>query len=306
MSAERVLVTGATGFIGSHVARALRREGARVRVLARAAAVVAGFEVVSGSVNDAAAVAAAVEGVDTVYHFAAFSDVTGSVRNPVEAYESGNRGTFLLLEACRTAGVSRFVYCSTARAYGRPLYVPIDERHPLQAHEPYGGTKLAGEIWAQVYHHTYGLKTTALRPFSVYGPGRVTKPGSLSGVIPIFVERALRGEPLTIVGDGTQTKDFTYIDDVVRGFLLAARSDKAVGRALNLGAGQGVAVKDLARLVVRITGSASRVVHTSASDETVSNYASSALAEELLGWHAEVSLEEGLRRYVAWLTEARA
>ena len=306
MSAERVLVTGATGFIGSHVARALRDEGAHVRMLARTATMPADFDVVVGSVTDGAAVAAAVEGVDAVYHFAAFSDVTGSIRNPLEAYESGDRGTFLLLEACRRRDVPRFVYCSTARVYGRPLYVPVDEHHPTQAHEPYGATKLAGEIWTRAYHHTYGLKTTILRPFSVYGPGRVTKPGSLSGVIPIFVERALRSEPLTIVGDGTQTKDFTYIDDVVRGFLLAARSDKAVGHALNLGAGRGVAVKDLARLVVRVTGSASPLVHAPASDETVSNYASSALAEELLGWRADVGIEDGLSRYVAWCTRARA
>jgi len=306
MTSRRALVTGASGFIGGHVARGLQAAGFTVRALVRTPDVPEGMETAVGSMEDPASLERAMSGVDQVFHFAAYSDVSGSIRDPQRAFLSGEAGTFHLLEACRKADVSRFVYCSTARVYGDPDKVPIVETDALRPKEPYGVTKLAGELWVNSYHATYGMPISIIRPFSVYGPGRLPKPGTLSGAIPLFVTRALRGEPLRIVGDGSQTKDFTYVSDVVDGVLTVAGSPDAVGRTFNMGAGRGVSIRDLADRVLELTGSASTVEYLPPSQETVSNYSDCSLAREVLGWQPRVGIDEGLRNYIAWAEQATA
>lgn len=299
LAGRHCLVTGGTGFIGSYVATELARAGATIRIAARRRALCP-YELVFGDLRDLPDARRAVEGVDTVLHLAGYADVTGAVANPTLAFQGGDVVTFNMLEACRAAGVSRFIYCSSARVYGDPVHVPVDEQHPLHPKEPYGTAKLTGELWTTTYCVRYGMEVTILRPFSVYGPGRVPRPGSLSGVLPIFVERALNGDDIVISGTGEQTKDFTYVTDVARAFRLVCEHRAAKGLVLNIGAGRGVSVRHLADVILSVTGSRSQVVYRPDDGTTVSNYADSSAAKRALGWEPLVQCEEGVAKYVQW------
>jgi UDP-glucose 4-epimerase len=305
-AAPRALVVGGAGFIGSSLVRLLADQ-APVRVLddlttgeAGNVEGLAGVELVVGSILEPAEVERALDGIDVVFHLACLG-VRHSIHSPERNHEVNATGTLRLLEAAQRAGVGRFVYTSTSEVYGTAIDVPMTEHHPAFPHTVYGGSKLAGEAYVRAYHRTYGFPTVVLRPFNAYGP-RSHSGGDSGEVIPRFITRLVHGLPPVVFGDGSQTRDLTYVDDTARGIALAATADAAVGRTINLGSGTEIRIDDLARLVAEIVGREDvGVVHDEPRPGDVLRlFADAGLAADLLGWTPSVDLETGIRRLMAW------
>jgi UDP-glucose 4-epimerase len=305
-TAARQLVVGGAGFIGSSLARLLA-ETAPVRVLddlttGEAGNVdgLPGVELVIGSVLDADTVEQALDGIDVVFHLACLG-VRHSIHSPERNHEVNATGTLRLLEAAQRAKVERFVYTSTSEVYGTALSVPMTENHPAFPHTVYGGSKLAGEAYVRAYHRTYGFPTVVLRPFNAYGP-RSHSGGDSGEVIPRFITRLMNGLAPVVFGDGSQTRDLTYVDDTARGIALAASSDAAVGRTLNLGSGTEIRIDDLARLVAEILGREQLgvVYDEPRPGDVLRLFADAELTAEVLGWAPTVDLERGIRQLLAW------
>ena len=249
------LVTGGAGFIGSHLVDRLLGEGRSVRVLD---SLVVGrranlaqhaneprLEVIEGDVADAAAVAGAMEGVERIFHLAARADIVPSIQEPEAYFRSNVDGTFVMLEAARRAAVKRFIYIASSSCYGIPAEFPTPETAPADARYPYALTKLLGEQLVLHWSQVYGLPALSLRFFNVYGP-RARTSGTYGAVFGVFLAQLLAGKPLTIVGDGEQTRDFTFVSDVVDAIVTAAASDRT-GEVYNIGSGQPVSVNELVR-----------------------------------------------------------
>ncbi|WP_247000834.1 NAD-dependent epimerase/dehydratase family protein [Halosolutus gelatinilyticus] len=296
-----VLVTGGAGFIGSHLANALAGE-TDLRILdsfttGRREQVPDGATVVEGDVRDEDALARATTGVDLIFHEAALVSVERSVENPLESHSVNVDATLALLERARALD-ARIVLASSAAIYGQPERAIVSESGRKLPSSPYGLEKLAVDHYARQYHDLYGLETVALRYFNVYGPGQFNS--DYSGVITAFIDRALAGELISVHGDGGQTRDFVFVEDVVRANLLAATTDR-VGGAYNVGTGRAISIRELAELIVDVTDSDSEIVHT---DERVGDIRHSqadiGAARADLGYAPEVSLREGLERTVEW------
>lgn len=300
LGGQTVLVTGGAGFIGSHLAERLA-ETTEVRVLddcsaGRRAWVPDEAELVEGDVTDEATLARAVQDVDTVFHLAANASVERSVAQPRESHAVNVRGTLDVLEHARDAD-ARVVLASSAAVYGHPESVPVREGDGKTPTSPYGLEKLAADRYARLYHERYGLETVALRYFNVYGPRHGG--GSYTGVIDAFLDQAQAGDPLTVHGDGSQTRDFVHVDDVVRANLRAATTS-AVGEAYNVGTGESISIRELAELVVEVTGSESEIEHTAGRAGDIDrSRADVTKARDRLGYRPSVDLDEGLRRLVA-------
>ena len=294
LAGETVLVTGGAGFIGSHVAASLT-EAAAVRVLddfsnGRAADVPDHATVIEGDVRDRETVREAMDGVDVVFHEAAMVSVPSSVERPLECHAVNGTATVGLLDVARETD-SRVVLASSAAIYGHPESVPVDEDAPKRPASPYGVEKLALDEYARVFAEQYGLETVALRYFNVYGPRQT---GQYSGVISTFLEQARAGEPITVEGDGDQTRDFVHVDDVVRANRLAATTD-ATGTAYNVGTGTSVRIRELAEVVRDVTDADVPVVHTDPRPNDVErSRADVTRARRVLGFEPAVSLRDGL------------
>mgnify|MGYP000120859099 CR=1 FL=1 len=286
-----VLVTGGAGFVGSHLAAALA-DACTVRVVddlsaGDRASVPSGVTFVEGDLRETSVVVPAVDGVDYVFHQAGLVSVPESVERPIESHERNVDATLAVLEAAREQD-ARVVVASSAAVYGSPSSVPIDETEPAAPTSPYGVDKLAADQYTRLYHDRYGVETVALRYFNVYGPGQ------RSGVVNAFLERVRAGEPLTVEGDGEQTRDFVHVDDVVRANLAAATTD-AVGRAYNVGTGQQTRIDDLAALIREIVGADVEIRHLDARPGDIErSCADISRARELLGFSPAVTLEAGL------------
>lgn len=294
MNGRRVLVTGGSGFIGGAISAALRADN-DVRTLDIDPDPPAGVTAIEGDVRDQRTVDEAVEGVDVVFHQAAIVSVEQSIDDPLESHGVNTTGTLRVLEAARRHD-ARVVAASSAAVYGDPDRVPLAETAPLEPTSPYGLNKLALDRYLGLYHELYGLETVALRYFNVYGPGQTG--GDYAGVIEAFLRAARSGEPLTVHGDGEQTRDFVHVGDVVRANLLAAETD-AVGTAYNVGTGDAVTIRGLAERVRRATGSESPVVHDDARDGDIRHSrADLTKAREELGYRPTVDLDDGLETLV--------
>lgn len=301
------VVVGGAGFIGSALVRHLAVGGEPIRVLDDLSTGsrdnledVPGVELVVGSMLDQDLVGRVVDGAEQVFHLACLG-VRHSIHSPRANHEANATGTINLLEAARDRGVRRFVYTSTSEVYGTALHAPMDESHPTWPHTVYGGSKLAGEAYVRAYHRTYGMPTVVIRPFNAFGP-RSHHEGDSGEVIPKFIVRIMNGKPPIIFGDGTQTRDFTYVDDTARGIAAAARSERAVGETINLGSGSEVSVNELAHMVAEAAG---RPEITPVHDEprpgdVLRLIADSALARELLDWQPEVPLVQGIEALIDW------
>jgi UDP-glucose 4-epimerase len=293
---QTVVVTGGAGFVGSHLADALLPEN-DVRVFdnfssGRRGNLPDGATVVEGDLRDEDAVAAAVADADAVFHQAGLVSVPESVARPAASHAVNVTGTLNVLDAAREAD-ARVVVASSVAVYGNPESVPISESDPKEPLSPYGVDKLAIDHYARRYHALYDLETVALRYFNVYGPGQ--RAGDYSGVVSAFLEQAESGQPLTVHGDGTQTRDFVHVSDVVRANLAAATTD-ATGRAYNIGTGDSIDIRALADLVKRATGADVPVVHTDARPGDIQcSEADASRARSDLDWEPTVSLESGLR-----------
>lgn len=296
MNGKRVLVTGGSGFIGGAIADTLRTDN-EVRILDTDSTSTPpdGVTVIEGDVRDRQVVDEAVKDVDVVFHQAAIVGVAQSVSDPMESHTVNTTGTVQVLEAARRHG-SRVVGASSAAIYGDPEGVPIAETHSLVPTSPYGLNKVALDHYLRLYHELYGMDTVALRYFNVYGPGQTG--GDYAGVIEAFLEQAQAGDPLTVHGDGEQTRDFVHIDDVVRANILAAETG-AVGAAYNVGTGHSVTIADLAERVRRAVGSDSPIVTQEARDGDVRHSrADLTKSNEELGYQPSVSLDDGIATLV--------
>ncbi|SEV81110.1 NAD-dependent epimerase/dehydratase family protein [Natrinema salifodinae] len=294
LTGRTVLITGGAGFIGSHLAAALV-DGNDVRVVddcsgGSAQTVPDGATLIEGDVRDRETVAEAMDGVDVAFHQAANPSVERSVEAPLESHSRNVAGTVTVLEAARNEG-ARVVTASSTAIYGAPEMIPIAEDARPTPSSPYGIEKLTADRYTRLYDDLYDLPTVALRYFNVYGPGQT---GAYSGVISVFLEQAQAGEPITVHGDGEQTRDFVHVDDVVRANLAAATTD-AVGKAFNVATGESVTINELAETIRDLTGSDAPIEHVDGRPGDVRHSrADVSRAERLLDFSAEIGLEEGL------------
>ena len=311
MNSGRVLVTGGAGFIGSNlVARALR-DGASVTVLDDLSS---GYRVnvpdhprlrfIEGDIRDPAAVEDAIAGAGTVFHLAASVGNKRSIDHPVLDAEINVIGTLRVLEASRRAGVRKVVMSSSAGIFGELKTLPIREDHPVEPDSPYGASKLAAEKECLAYAKLFGLEAICLRYFNVYGPRQ--RFDAYGNVIPIFVFQMLRGETLTIFGDGEQTRDFLNVHDVVEANLRAAGA-AGVSGAFNVGSGTRISINDLVSQLERVSGLTPRAVHGPPRPGDVrDSLADISAARKAFGFAPAVQLEPGLREYVAWARDEQA
>ena len=309
----RVILTGGAGFIGSWTAEVLAREGHEVVVVddlstgdpRNLSEVANEVELVTIDIRDPDAVNEVFrrKNPDAVIHLAAVVSVDEVAEDPVRGFEVNVRGTLNLLEAARKHDVKRFVYASSAAVYGDPVGLPIIEDHPTRPKNVYGATKLAGEALVSAYGGNYGLSTAVLRYFNVYGPRM--RAGPYSGVIRKFIEAVLTGKPITIFGDGEQTRDFIYVEDVARANLVALESG-ATG-VYNIGTGVPTRIADLAHIVMKVAGKEAPMKHALPRPGDIKHsYADISKARKELGWSPKTGLEEGLRKTIEDLRRSLA
>ena len=306
---DLVLVTGGAGFIGSHLVQRLIGEGAVVRVLdnfsagtpanlAFASGAGARLEIIEGDVRDLAAVERAMRDVRVVFHQAAMRSVPRSVKDPLGAHENNVTGTLNVLEAARTTGALRVVYASSSSVYGDRPELPKREDQPPAPVSPYAVSKAAGEQYAAVWARLYGVETVGLRYFNVFGP-RQDPASEYAAVLPRFILWALAGEPLEVHGDGTQSRDFTYIDNVIEANLLAARVPGVSGEVFNVGCGRRVSLLDIIARLESILGRTLPRRHTpTRAGDVLHTLADVAKGKRLLGYSPLVDFDEGFRRTV--------
>ena len=311
----RYLVTGGGGFIGSHLVRELVSRGQAVRVLdnfmtGKRENVVSdseGIEMFEGSVDDPAVVERAMQGVDFVLHQAALGSVPRSVADPLASHAVNLTGTLVLLESARKAGVRRFVYASSSSVYGDTPHLPKVETMPTVPLSPYAVTKLAGELYCGVFHRLYDLETVSLRYFNVFGP-RQSPDSQYAAVIPRFMTALASSESPVIYGDGRQSRDFTYIDNVVQANLLSCTAPSAAaGQAFNIACGESFTLLDLLREMGEICGKNIQPRFEPARlGDVRDSLAGIGKAQELLGYQPAVSFREGLRRTLHFVGLKRA
>lgn len=308
------LVTGGAGFIGSHIAAALIDRGARVRIIddlstghhENVAEIGGDIDFIQASLTDAKALSRALQNVEWVFHEAAIPSVPRSVAEPAETHEASVNATFSLLLAARDHKIRRLVYAASSSAYGDQPELPKREDMRPDPLSPYAVAKLVGEYYCQVFSRVYGLETVSLRYFNVFGPRQ--DPGSqYSGVISRFIDALLNGEQPTIYGDGEQSRDFTYISNVVDANLKAAESELAVGQVINIANGQRVTINQVFEMVKKLTGRTNLQAQyaPTRTGDVRDSLADLSLARALLAYEPRVQLEEGLRSTIDWWTSSR-
>jgi len=312
-SRRKVVVTGAGGFIGSHLVSLLLSEGADVTAFVRYNSrgekgllryvPVDGpgtLSVVAGDIRDGRAVRELVRGAETVFHLAALIGIPYSYANPTDVVTTNVLGTLNVLNAALDEGRPRVIHTSTSEVYGTAQYVPIDELHPLQGQSPYSASKIGADKLAESYYRSFGLEITTVRPFNAYGPRQ-----SARGVIPTIISQALSGDVIRLGATDTR-RDFTFVEDTARGFLLAAQSEAAIGDVVNVGSGTEITVAAVVDEVCRIVGREPVVeldekrLRPSGS-EVERLLCDRRKAKGLMGWAPAVGFAEGLRRTVDWV-----
>jgi UDP-glucose 4-epimerase len=303
------LITGGAGFIGSELVQQLAASNAHIIVVDN---LVNGkrenldglpadqVQLVVADVRDSERMASLMRGVEIVFHLACLG-VRHSIHSPQENHQVNATATLDLLTTARAAGVKRFVYVSSSEVYGTARWVPMTEEHPTFPMTVYGASKLAGECYTRAFYQTYGYATVVVRPFNAYGP-RCHHEGDSGEVIPKFLLRCMADRPMVIFGDGTQTRDFTFVSDAARGILLAGFADDAVGKTINIGSGREIEINQLAREVAMVVGKPNApVIHDAPRPGDVLRlYADASKAKELLGWEPQVSVREGLLKLKEW------
>lgn len=312
-SRVRVLVTGADGFIGSHLTELLLAEGYQVRALSQYnsfnsngwledVAQSPALEIVSGDVRDAAFCHRIVEGCDTVFHLAALIAIPYSYEAPGSYVDTNIGGTLNICQAARDCGVRRLIVTSTSEVYGTARYVPIDEKHPRQPQSPYSATKIGADAIAMSFYNAFSLPVVIARPFNTYGPRQ-----SARAIIPTIITQIANGAREIKVGDLTPTRDFNFVTDTARGFLAIARAEGVEGQELNIATGTEISMADTLQTIARIMQSDVRYVTDPqrlrpANSEVFRLCGDSSRLRELTGWAPEFSLEEGLRKTIEWFT----
>jgi NAD dependent epimerase/dehydratase len=310
---QTVLVTGAGGFIGSQLVEALLAEGARVRAFVRynsrgdpgllrllPAELADRLEVISGDLRDQRAVYEAARDCGLVFHLGALISIPYSYRHPAEVAEVNFMGTLNVLMACRDLGVARLVHTSTSEVYGTARRAPIDEGHPLQGQSPYSASKIGADKMAESFYCAYNLPVVTVRPFNTFGPRQ-----SARAVIPTIITQALAHSTIHL-GNLDTTRDFTYVSDTVRGFLLAGSTAGVEGGVFNLGTGEEIRIGDIAERIAQKVGHPVEIIVDSERlrperSEVLRLISDNRLARETLGWSPQVGLDDGLDKTIAWI-----
>jgi UDP-glucose 4-epimerase len=306
---KRIVVTGGAGFIGSELVTQLAAAENEVIVIdnlvngktANLAHLDQGqVRLAETDIRDLDAVTPLLQGADVIFHLACLG-VRHSLHNPSENHAVNATATLNLLEAARRADIPRFVYISSSEVYGTGRWAPMTEEHPTFPMTVYGSAKLAGDCYTRAYYESYGYPTVVVRPFNSFGP-RCHHEGDSGEVIPKFILRSLAGKPMMIFGDGTQTRDFTYVSDTARGILLAGERDAAIGKTLNIGQGREITINELAHTVAEVINRPdAEITHDDPRPGDVLRlYADSSLARELLDFAPSVSLSQGLHLLYEW------
>jgi UDP-glucose 4-epimerase len=314
LTGKQVMVTGGAGFIGSHVVDRLVADDNRVVIVDDFSCGKEEYvahhrgnpqvQIERADICDLDEMVRLAKGVDVILHLAVICLRTG-LHYPIRAHEVNATGSLYVCQAALRNGVERLLYVSTGEVYGDALYYPIDENHPMRPTNVYGAAKAAGELYCQSHHGTYGLPISIVRLFNTYGP-REQSEGMRAEVIPRFVLRALAGLSPIMFGNGKQSRDFTYVDDIVRGILLAAESDALVGQAVNLARGQDVGIATLCELILKKLGRTDlepEYIHEDRPADIERIQADVRKAEQVLGFVAETDIDTGLDRYIAWIEE---
>lgn len=310
----KVLVTGGAGFIGSNLADELIRNGARVTILDNLITgfeenlneIKGDFEFVRGDVNDNNVLDRVVDGVEIIFHQAALPSVPRSVDNPVETHEACVDGTFNLLVKAKERGVKRFIYAASSSAYGDQPTLPKVETMRPEPMSPYAAAKLVGEYYCQVFNKVYGLETFSLRYFNVFGPRQ--NPSSMySGVISRFVDALYKGQQPVIYGDGEQSRDFTYVANVVDANIRASQATQGFGEVMNVANGERVTLNELLDVLKGISGrtDVKADYQPERKGDVKHSQADNRKVIELLGYQKLVGLEEGLRNTIDWWRSSR-
>lgn len=312
---KRVLVTGAGGFIGSHLTEALVNSGAKVKAFLRYnsrngqgnleeldKSLQKNIEIIAGDLRDSDVVERAVKATDIVFHLGALVGIPYSYQNPREVVETNILGTFNILTAVREHQVSRLVHTSTSEVYGSARYVPIDEAHPLQGQSPYSASKIGADKLAESFYAAFNLPVATIRPFNSYGPRQ-----SARAVIPTMITQALTSNEIRL-GNLETLRDFTFVSDTVKGFMLAAQVEEAVGKVINVGSGREVSIGDLAQMIVGTVGNSSRTILDEtrlrpSRSEVTRLLADNRLAGEVLGWTPQISLADGIKQTISWISK---
>jgi len=312
---KKVLVTGAGGFIGSHLVERLVEAGASVRAFVRynsradpgllrmaSPETVSQLELVGGDLRDLDAIRKAVEGRDFVFHLGALISIPYSYLHPVEVAESNLMGTLNVLMACRDLGVQRLIHTSTSEVYGTALTAMIDETHPLQGQSPYSASKIGADKLAESFYCAYELPVVTVRPFNTYGPRQ-----SARAVIPTIITQAIARNTIYL-GSTNTIRDFTYVDDTVNGFLCAAMAKDVEGSTFNLGTGDEISIGDLSERIIQKVGTQVKVEVDATrfrpqKSEVRRLLSDNSLARERLGWKPTVSLDDGLDKTISWIKE---
>ncbi|QHT63439.1 SDR family NAD(P)-dependent oxidoreductase [Paenibacillus lycopersici] len=316
----KILVTGADGFIGSHLTEALVRQGYDVRAfvlynsfnswgwLDEAPEDVRGhFEVFAGDIRDPYGVAAAMKGCDAVLHLAALIAIPYSYHSPDTYIDTNMKGTLNVLQAARQLEVGKVVHTSTSEVYGTALYVPIDEKHPLQGQSPYSASKIGADQLALSFYRSFGLPVGVIRPFNTYGPRQ-----SARAVIPTIITQLAQGNDSIQLGAVQPTRDFNYVEDTVRGFIAFLESERSIGEEINIGSNYEISIGETAHTIARLMHSnaaldmdAQRIRPEKSEVERL--WADNRKAETLIGWKPDYAgkagLEAGLRKTIEWFTE---
>lgn len=312
---KRVLVTGAGGFIGSHLVDELLKKGADVTAFVhynarndwgmlegRYTEKTPNLDVIAGDVTDSLFVKKAVEDKEYVFHLAALIGIPYSYVAPESYINTNIRGTLNVMQACLDHGVTRVVHTSTSETYGTAIYTPIDEKHPLQGQSPYSASKIGADKMAESFNCSFGLPVTTIRPFNTFGPRQSTR-----AVIPTIITQALTGKTVKL-GSLTPVRDLTYVADTVSGFIKFAESKKTVGMTVNTGSGRGVTIGELAAIIIRQVNPEAKIVCEEKrvrpeKSEVMELLCDNRLAAELAGWEPKYTLEEGLALTIDWMKE---
>lgn len=310
---KSVLVTGAGGFIGSHLTERLLALGANVTAFVHYNALgqsgwlenchhARNLKIVAGDIRDIDSVRQAFRGVDTVFHLAALIGIPYSYTTPLSYVRTNIEGTANLLQLAKESGVSRFIQTSTSEVYGTALYAPIDESHALQGQSPYSASKIGADKMAESFYHAFDLPVVVVRPFNTFGPRQ-----SQRAIIPTIINQCLAGGTVRI-GNVTPTRDLNYVDDTVTGFIAAASSDRAIGKTINLGSGREISIGALAELIAGLVGVPLRLETDldrlrPEGSEVERLIAANELAQDILAWKSTISLEDGLARTISWVKQ---
>jgi len=314
-SGKRVFVSGAGGFIGSHLVEALSVRGASVKAYVKynsrghrgwlesmSVATTPNVEVILGDVRDYHRLRSAIEGSHVVFHLAALIGIPYSYAAASSYVETNVSGTLNLLQACLEHDVERVVHTSTSEVYGTALYTPIDEQHPLQGQSPYSASKIAADKLAESFHLSFDLPLTTVRPFNCFGPRQ-----SARAVIPTIITQAFVRDRVRL-GDLDPIRDLTFVEDTVRAFLCAAASDSTIGEVLNVGTGNGCSIGELAQRILDMMGMKIPVEQVDkrkrpSKSEVMELVCDSGKLAELTGWVPQHSLEQGLTKTIEWVKE---